>query len=144
MEICFHGTLTVDVDNILREGLRPRGSSRSHDEYLGNPSLPEFVYLTTPLGLAVDHSVRVSERVHKGAPVTILTVVNSALNTELFYPDEGWLQTEVNSEFTDWAYNMQMRFMKMHRVDWPECLKEMRTVAYRGQIAESRDHPIAR
>jgi hypothetical protein len=138
----FHGTLTTNVDNILRDGLRPRGSSASHDEYLGNPSLPEFVYLTTSLGLAVDHSVRISERVHRGAPVTILAVVNSALEPELFYPDEDWLRTEVNSDFTDWTRAKQMKFMKEHRVDWPQCLKEMRTVAYHGQIAGNAIIPL--
>lgn len=73
--IYYHGTFTNNVEFILREGLRPQGSFPSHDEYLDSPSLPEFIYLTTSLGMAVDYIVRVSERVHKGAPVTILTVI---------------------------------------------------------------------
>lgn len=131
--ILYHGTLTSKVEAIMRDGLRPRGTDPSHDAYLEHPSLPEFVYLTDHLGLAMSHAIRISERVHGGAPVSIIEVTVSH-RSKLFYPDEDFLADEWDCDMLDWPVSKQMEYMEYHRQEWRRSLKHMRTVAYRGNI----------
>lgn len=131
--ILHHGTLTRNVEAILRDGLRPRGIEPSHDAYLEHPSLPEFVYLTDHLGLAMSHAIRISERVHSGAPVSIIEVTVSD-RSKLLYPDEDFLTDEWNSDMPDWPVSKQMEYMEYHRREWRKSLEHTRTVAYRGGI----------
>jgi hypothetical protein len=129
--ILYHGTLTRNVEAILRDGLRSRGNEPSHDAYLEHPSLPEFVYLTDHLGRAMSHAIRISERVHSGAPVSIIEVTVSD-RSKLLYPDEDFLTDEWNSDMPDWPVSKQMEYMEYHRREWRKSLKHLRTVAYRG------------
>lgn len=68
----YHGTLESLVPEILRTGLQPRGDRPSHDAYMDSASMPPFLYLTSSFGVAVQHAVRISERVHKGAPISVV------------------------------------------------------------------------
>jgi hypothetical protein len=133
MAVYYHGTLASNVESILREGLRPRGSSPSHDEYLERPSLPEFVYLTSNPVLAADHIVRVSTRRYDGASATILQI-DGGLDNSLMYPDEDYLDEEWNSDFSDWTYEQQMKFVERHQREWKKSLTTMHTIAYRGTV----------
>lgn len=132
--ILYHGTLTRNVEAILRDGLHPRRNEPSHDAYIHRPSLPEFVYLTDHLGLAMSHAIRVSERVHNGAPVSIIEV-NLSNRDVLIYPDEDFLAEEFDT--CDWSIPKLMEFMERYRRDWRKSLKKLRTVAYRGVLRPS-------
>jgi hypothetical protein len=136
--ILYHGTLTSNVEAILRDGLCPRGTHPSHDQYLHLPSLPEFVYLAASVGCAMSHAVRISERVHSGAPVTVLQVTLSNRDRNI-HPDEDYLMEE-------WAFYPveeadQIEFMKERRYEWRRSLKKMKAVAYLGAIEARRIYP---
>jgi len=130
----YHGTLTSNVKSILRSGLRPRGKRKSHDEYLGMPSYPEFVYLASSPVLAADHITRISERRYGGAPVTILRIDATGLNNRLVYPDEDWLSDEWNSDMCYWPHKEQLAFMRLHQIEWEESLSNICSIAYRGVV----------
>jgi hypothetical protein len=130
----YHGTLTSNVESILCKGLRPRGNEPSHDAYIDRPSLPEFVYLTDHIGLAMSHAIRVSERVHGGTPVSVIEV-NLSNRDMLIYPDEDFLAEEFDT--CDWSISKLMEFMERYRRDWRKSLKKLRTVAYRGVLKSS-------
>jgi hypothetical protein len=136
--ILYRGTLTRNVEAILRDGLRPRGNEPSHDARVGYPSLSEFVYLAETVGFAMHHAIRISERVHSGAPVSVVEVTLSNRDKNL-HPDEDYLMEE-------WAFYPveeadQIEFMKEHRYEWRRSLKKMHTVAYRGAIEARRIYP---
>lgn len=42
----YHGTLANLMPSILRDGLKARDRSKSHDAYMDSASMPHFVYLT--------------------------------------------------------------------------------------------------
>jgi hypothetical protein len=130
----YHGTLTSNVESILRSGLRPRGRRKSHDAYLGIPSNPEFVYLASSPVLAADHITRISERLYGGAPVTILSIDATGLNNRLVYPDEDWLSDEWNSDLRFWPHKEQLAFMRLHQAEWEESLSNICSIAYRGVV----------
>lgn len=81
----YHGTLESLVPEILRTGLQPRGERPSHDAYMDSASMPPFLYLTSSFGIAVQHAVRISERVHQGAPISVVEVDSRVLKTALRY-----------------------------------------------------------
>ena len=130
----FHGTLTGNVESILRGGLRPRGTRPAHDEYIQMPSYPEFVYLTDSDVFAVKHIIRISERRYEGAPITILRVDASGLDASLAYPDEDWLEDVFDCDLPGYSHRKQLSYMRHHRLRWQECLTVNRTFAYRGVI----------
>ena len=134
----YHGTLESNVDSIFAYGLKPRGTNPSHDARIGYPSLSEFVYLAANVGCAMSHAIRISERVHSGAPVSVVQVTLSNRDKNL-HPDEDYLMEE-------WAFYPveeadQIDFMKEHRYEWRRSLKKMHTVAYRGAIEARRIYP---
>lgn len=131
--VLYHGTLTSNVEAILRDGLCPRDNKPSHDDYLERPSLPEFVYLTDHIGLAMSHAIRISERGHSGAPVSIIEVTVPD-TSKLLYPDEDYLADEWNSDMPEWPVSRQMEYMECHHREWRKSLKLTRTVAYRGVV----------
>jgi len=65
----YHGTLASLVPPILRDGLKPRDESKSHDEYMQSPSMPHLVYLTSSFGLALQHACRISITAKRGEPL---------------------------------------------------------------------------
>ena len=132
----FHGTLTSLVPSILKNGLRPRGQNPSHDEHRGLPSLPDMVYLTSSEGLALSHAIRISEMVHQSADVTVLEVNGSVLDRSLFYPDEDWVKVELNSDSEDWKHE-RSKVSRKNRYLWEDCLRDAKTVAYRGVVPPS-------
>lgn len=131
----YHGTLESNVEAILRDGLRPRGTNPSHDQYLALPSLPEFVYLASSPGGAMHHAVRISERVHHGAPVSVLQVIISNRDRNI-YPDEDYFHEEYDTD--GWSVEKMMELMTYYRCDWRKSLKKGRTIAYRGVIEARR------
>jgi hypothetical protein len=130
----YHGTLASLVRSIIREGLKPRGKGRSHDEYLEMRSMPHLVYLTSSKGVALEHACRISERTAAGAPVALLEIDMDSLSKRLLYPDEDYLSGEWNSDFTDWTLEEQLAFMEDKRNTWKESLAMFKTVAYRGVV----------
>jgi hypothetical protein len=142
----YHGTLESLVPEILRTGLQPRGERPSHDAYMNSASMPPFLYLTSSFGIAVQHAVRISERVHQGAPISVVEVDSRVLKTALRYPDEDYLRHEWNDEFTDWSLEEQLAYMDKHRDDWRASLRTMKVIAYRGVVKPSllRVAPVPR
>ena len=130
----YHGTLASQVPSILKDGLRPRGESKSHDEYMGSASMPHFVYLTSSFGMAVDHAARISERTANGAPISVIEIDSKSLKRKLRYPDEDYLVHEWNSDFLDWTLDEQFKFMEDRQDTWEESLSMMKTVAYKSVI----------
>ena len=133
--VLYHGTLTSNVEVILRDGLRPSGANPSHDQYLNRPSLPEFVYLASSPDGAMQHAVRISERVHPGARVSVLQVTISNRDRNI-YPDEDYFHEEYDTD--EWSVEKLMEFMTYYRCDWRKSLKKCRTIAYRGVIESRR------
>jgi hypothetical protein len=70
--------------------------------------MPPFSYLTSSFGIAVQHAVRISERVHQGAPISVFEIDTKVLKLALRYPDEDYLREEWNSDFTDWTLKEQL------------------------------------
>lgn len=134
MKPLYHGTLRSLVPSILKDGLRPRGESKSHDEYLEQASMPHFVYLTSSYGMAINHAARISERTADGAPISVIEIDSKSLKRKLRYPDEDYLVHEWNSDFLRWTLDEQLKFMEYHRDTWSESLSMMKTVAYKGVI----------
>ena len=135
--ILYHGTLESLVPEILRTGLQPRGERPSHDAYMDSASMPPFLYLTSSFGIAVQHAVRISERVHQGAPISVFEIDTKVLKLALRYPDEDYLREEWNSDFTDWTLKEQLAYMEHHQDEWRESLKMMKVIAYKGVIKPS-------
>lgn len=133
--ILYHGTLASLVPPILRDGLNPRGESKSHDEYMQSPSMPHLVYLTSSFGFALQHACRISERTAEGAGVAVLRVEMDSLKRRLLYPDEDYLEHEWNSDFIDWTLKEKLAFMERKRGTWKESLDLYKAVAYKGVIA---------
>ena len=134
----YHGTLASLVPPILRDGLKPRGESKSHDEYMQSPSMPHLVYLTSSLGLALQHACRISERTAEGAGVAVLRVEMDSLKRRLLYPDEDYLEHEWNSDFIDWTLKEQLAFIERKRGTWKESLDLCKAVAYKGVITPTQ------
>jgi len=132
--VLYHGTLGHLIPSILRDGLKPRGRGKSHDEYMDSASMPHFVYLTAIYDLALEHACRISERTSAGADVAVLELDMAALNTDLIYPDEDYLAFDWNSDFVDWALKEQLEFMEYQQDAWPESLETFATIAYKGVI----------
>jgi hypothetical protein len=99
--------------------------------------MPPFSYLTSSFGIAVQHAVRISERVHQGAPISVFEIDTKVLKLALRYPDEDYLREEWNSDFTDWTLKEQLAYMENHQNEWRESLKMMRVIAYKGVIKPS-------
>jgi hypothetical protein len=140
--VLYHGTLTSLAPSIMREGLKPRGKTTSHDEYMNSASLPQFVYLTSSAGIALEHACRISERTASGVGVTVFTIDTDTLDADLIYPDEDYLAEEWNSDFTDWSLREQLRFMKAKQDTWQESLDMFKTIAYRGTVRVKTIHPV--
>ena len=140
----YHGTLTALLPGIMEKGLRPRGKSKSHDEYLQMASMPQFVYLTSNYNLAVQHAVRISERTANGADITVVGVELNSLDRDLLYPDEDYLSEEWDWDLGDWTVRVRLNYMKRHQDEWKESLGMMKTVAYRSMIpvAALTEYPI--
>jgi hypothetical protein len=68
------GTLASLVPVIKAEGLQPRGTRPSHDEYMEWASMPSFVYVTASYDLALEHACRISQRTADEALVSVLEV----------------------------------------------------------------------
>jgi hypothetical protein len=132
--ILYHGTLASLVPAILQDGLKPRGENKSHDEYMNSASMSHLVYLTSSQGVALEHACRISERTANGAEVALLEIDGTFLKRKLVYPDEDYLSSEWNSDFTDWTPEEQIEYMENHRSDWKESLKLFKTIAYRGIV----------
>jgi hypothetical protein len=130
----YHGTFAHLMPSILRDGLKPRGRSKSHDAYMDSASMPHFVYLTAVYALALEHACRISERTAGGSDVAVLEIDMKVLDADLLYPDEDYLAFEWNSDFVDWTIKEQLEFMEYHRDTWPESLETFATVAYKGVI----------
>jgi hypothetical protein len=133
--ILYHGTLASLIPSILCDGLKPRGESKSHDEYIHSLSMPHLVYLTSSFGLALQHACRISERTAEGAEVAVLQLEMDSLKRRLLYPDEDYLEHEWNSDFIDWTLKEQLAFIERKRDTWKESLDLFKTVAYKGAIS---------
>ena len=132
--VLYHGTLASLAPSIMREGLKPRGKTPSHDEYMNSASLPQFVYLTSSAGIALEHACRISQRTAGGVDVTVFTIDIDTLNPDLIYPDEDYLSDEWNSDFTDWSLKEQLEFIEAKQDTWEESLDMFKTIAYRGIV----------
>jgi hypothetical protein len=130
----YHGTMASLVRVIKAEGLQPRGTRPSHDEYMEWASMPSFVYLTASYDLALEHACRISQRTADEAPVAVLEVNIDSLKRGVLYPDEDFLAEEWNSDFTLWEQSEQLAFMEEMKREWQESLKTTATVAYKGVI----------
>jgi hypothetical protein len=106
---------------------------------MNSASMPPFLYLTSSFGIAVQHAVRISERVHQGAPISVAEVDSRVLKTALRYPDEDYLKHECDrfSEFADWSLEEQLAYMDKHRDDWRASLRTMKVIAYKGVVKPS-------
>lgn len=135
--LLYHGTLASLVPSIMERGLEPRGDRPSHDEYMQSPSMPNFVYLTSSFGVALQHACRISERTAEGADVAVLQLEMDSLKRRLLYPDEDYLVHEWNSDFIDWTLNEQLAFMERKRDTWKESLDLFKTVAYKAVVPAS-------
>ena len=129
----YHGTLASLLPSIMREGLKPRGERPSHDAYMDSASMPNFVYLTSNFGLAVEHACRISERTAEGADIAVLELEMSALERKLIYPDEDYLRSEW--DFIEWSLKKQLAFLEDNRSTWKKSLSMFATIAYKGVIS---------
>lgn len=98
----------------------------------------EFVYLTSSLGMALNHAIRVSERVHDGADVAIMAVNLSDLDERNLYADEDYINEESRWDFSELDLATKMQLMRRHKKEWKESLHKYKVVAYRGVVKPVR------
>lgn len=96
-----------------------------------------MVYLTSSNGMALNHAIRISERVHNAADITVLEIDTSGMSQNLFYPDEDWVKEVRDVDFDDWDVHEQYNFLEEQKHYWMDSLREMETVAYRGVVPPS-------
>lgn len=135
----YHGTLASLVPNILRDGLKPRGKSKSHDQYIGWPSRPDMVYLTSSQDIALKHACRISEHTVPAPSIVIFEIDMNLLSEPLLYPDEDYLACKRNS-FRCWASEEQADFMERERETWAVSLALHEIVAYKGIVPPEAVH----
>lgn len=109
----YHGTSASSFDNILRRGLRPRGSGGAVFVGGSGESNPLYVYLASDDGNDVRFAARAAGTVTKSQPI-ILEINGRALDPDLLRPDED------SGELT-----------------WVDSLRKIGNVAYEGIIPPS-------
>ena len=122
-KILYHGTSSVNLDKILKSGLRPRYSKSSDWECA---SRPDMIYLTSayPLYFA-EHSITH----HGGEPVVFEVEVDSAR----LYPDEDFLEQATRSEKSRQKINYLLN--QLEGLDM-----EQRTQFFRDSLEEYKHH----
>lgn len=154
----YHGTHLVNLDSILRVGLRPRGYEPSC--WTRYESRPDMVYLTDAYGFYFADEG--DDAYDDGNAIKLVIEVDgNLLDPDLFYPDEDFL-AQVSVKKGDAASiddchfairdNLESYRLINGKPAWSESIATLGTCAYRGTIPPSaitryclfdfRDRPI--
>lgn len=110
VSVWYHGTSSASAEAILKQGLRPRGSSDAVFVGGSTPSNPKYVYLASDDGNDVRFAARAAARHDHSQPV-VLAIRASALDSDRLRADED-----------------------SGAVTWTESLEKTGNVAYEGVI----------
>lgn len=144
----YHGTTVGHfAQGIASEGLTPRRQHPSNDEYMGMPSMPDFVYLTNSPFVALEHACRVISRLHTDyvfgedgrwdyvmhdQPL-VLQVETARLDRNLLYPDEDWVAAEFMGQ-TEYVGQNTVPDLEPYKKHWKASMLDHDRVAYKGAI----------
>lgn len=139
--ILYHGTSSRYLDQILAEGIKPRGRKGGNWKH-STRSNPKAVYLTNAYAL---HFGKQAAR--QQDKIAIFEIDTSPLNWLRFAPDEDFLEqaTRVDPEFahlealsmherTEW---FKKRAHKEYGPNWEKSLNALGTCAYYGTVPKN-------
>ena len=139
----YHGTHLVNLDSILRVGLRPRGHEPSR--WTRYESRPDMVYLTVAYGF---YFADEGDEAYEGGDAVklVIEVDGNLLNPDMLYPDEDYLaqvsvQKDNAASIDDCHFairdNLESYRLINGKPAWLESIATFGTCAYQGTIPPS-------
>jgi hypothetical protein len=137
--LLYHGTSKKLVDDILKEGLKPRGEDKGN-WYVNNiPSHPDLIYLTDQKWLTYFYALNCAVNTMSNGGC-LLTIDTEFLDEDKFRIDENYY-TEIEldrTNATNKAVPFEIRYDQLDRIAsdkrWKESLSVCNACSFKGVI----------